>query len=103
MMGQRETSIQVVVSRQAQVYCVCVCVCVCLCVCVCVCLCVRVCVCVCVCVCACCVLCVCLLGRPVLQNSHLSVEAKQTVYHDVVMAVLLCGTDTWIIEAEYVK
>ena len=37
------------------------------------------------------------------QNSHLSVEAKQTVYHDVVMAVLLCGTGTWIIEAEYVK
>ena len=43
------------------------------------------------------------LQEPIFQNHRLSVETKRKVYREVVLSVLLYGTETWTTKVESVK
>ena len=40
---------------------------------------------------------------PIFNNSNLSVAIKRAVYNAVVLAVLLHGSETWVLKAQHTK
>ena len=44
----------------------------------------------------------CLRG-PIFNNFDISIPTKRTAYQEVVLAVLLYGSDTWVWKAQHIK
>ena len=41
------------------------------------------------------------LRKPIFNNSNMSVDTTRAIYKELVLAVLLCGSETWVLKSQH--